>query len=270
MPFLKASLFVLFLFAMTGVEAKQIAVTILCDNGYPPYSYAENGQAKGLYSDILREAFARMPGYRVEIRPVPWRRGLAALEKGSAFALFPPYHRPVERPYIDYSRPILEERVMVFLRADIARARRVEDFPAAYEGLRIGFNDGFKLVQDPRYQRMLERGQLVESYAKDNRSNLLKLSLGRIDAYINDRLSILWELKRLQSQGSISAQAAAELVEGPTLSVEHGYLGFTNRDNGAFAYKDDFIRDLNSTLDDLERSGVIQQLTSRYTEPGER
>jgi len=268
MRLLKASLSLLLLLTSAGAEASQVPVTILCDNGYPPYSYSENGQARGIYSDILREAFALMPGYRVEIRPVPWRRGLAELEKGSAFALFPPYHRPVERPYMDYSRPILEEKVVVFVRANIAKTHRIDDFPAIYKGLRIGFNDGFKLVQDPRYQRMLEQGHVVESYAKDNRSNLLKLSLGRIDAYINDRLSILWELKRLQSQGAISAKTAAELIEGPTLSVEHGYLGFTNRDNGAFAYKADFIRDLNAALDELERSGAIQQLTKRYTEPG--
>ncbi|MGH8353674.1 MAG: substrate-binding periplasmic protein, partial [Pseudomonas sp.] len=123
------------------------------------YSYAENGQAMGLYSDILRAAFARMPAYRVEIRPVPWRRGLAEMAKGSAFALYPPYHRPLERPYIDYSRPILEEKVVVFVRASVARTHRIDDFPAAYAGLRIGLNDGFSLVQDPRYRRMTVRLQ---------------------------------------------------------------------------------------------------------------
>lgn len=253
--------------ASLGTAATPIPVTILCDNGYPPYSYAENGRAMGLYNDILRAAFARMPAYQVEIRPVPWRRGLAELEQGRAFALYPPYHRPLERPYIDYSRPILEERVVVFVRANVARSHRIDDFPAAYAGLRIGLNEGFSVVQDPRYRRMLERGQLAESFAKDNRSNLLKLHLGRIDAYINDRLSILWELNRLQNQGAISAEAAAALVEGPTLSTEHGYVGFTNRDQGAFAYKADFIQRLNAALDELESSGVIQQLSERYTAP---
>ena len=126
--------------ALNGFAQAQtpINVTVLCYASYPPYSYAENGAAKGLYSEILRAAFARMPGYRVSIRPVPWPRGLAALEKGTAFALFPPYHRPVERPWMDYSRPILEESVVAFVRSGLAQQRAIADFPGAYAGLRIG------------------------------------------------------------------------------------------------------------------------------------
>lgn len=88
-------------------------MVILCDAGYPPYSYAEGDEAKGLYTDILRAAFKRMPGYRVDIRPMPWARGLAEVASGRAFALFPPYYRPSERPWMDYSRPMLKEKVVV-------------------------------------------------------------------------------------------------------------------------------------------------------------
>lgn len=243
-------------------------VTILCDSGYPPYSYAENGEAKGLYSDILRAAFARMPDYRVEIQPVPWRRGLKELENGRAFALYPPYYRPRERPYMDYSRPILAERVTVFVRAEIARSRRIENFPADYAGLRIGINSGFSVIQDPLYQRMLERGELTQSLAKDNRANLLKLHVGRIDAYINDRLSILWELKHLQQQRALPLHAHEQFVEGPTLTIEHGHLGVTNRNPSAFPYRADFLQQLNAALDHLEADGLIQRLTARYQDPG--
>lgn len=175
----------------TALAQTPISVTVLCDASYPPYSYAENGEAKGLYSDILRAAFARMPGYRVSIRPVPWPRGLAAVEKGTAFALFPPYYRPVERPWMDYSRPILEESVVAFVRSELAQQRAIEDFPAAYAGLRVGLNRGFNIIAAPDYKRMLAAGQVQQSYASDNRTNLLQLKRQRIDVYINDRLSIL-------------------------------------------------------------------------------
>jgi polar amino acid transport system substrate-binding protein len=244
-----------------------IPVTILCDNGYPPYSYAENGEAKGLYSDILRAAFAQMPEYQVKIQPVPWRRGLDALAKGRAFALFPPYHRPDERPYMDYSRPILEERVVVFVRTEVASERSIAAFPDDYIGLRIGINSGFSIVQNPLYHRMLEQGQLTQSLANDNRSNLLKLHLGRIDAYINDRLSILWELKRLQHKGELPSDAHEQFVEGPALAIEHGHLGVTNLNRKAFPYKDDFIQRLNASLDSLEAAGEIQKLIARYQNP---
>lgn len=209
---------------LTCPASAAIEVTVLCDNGYPPYSYEENGVAKGLYLDILQAAFAMMPDYQVSIRPTPWRRGLYKLEKGQAFALFPPYYRPQERPYMDYSRPILEERLVVFIRSQVAQTRRLTNFPADYAGLRISLNGGFSSIQSPLYQEMLKKGLLRESSAKDNRSNLLKLHYGHSDVYINDRLSVLWELNNLQCSSELPGDAGDLLVEGPTLSTEHGYL----------------------------------------------
>lgn len=251
--------------ATTGLAATPVPVNILCDEGYPPYSYAENGEARGLYSDILRAAFARMPAYQVSIQPVPWRRGLLLLERGSAFALYPPYLRPQERPWMDYSRAILEEKVVIFVNPNTTGGRDLADFPAAYARLRIGQNAGFSVIQNQLFRHMLERDQLSLESGKDNRSNLLKLSLGHIDAYVNDRLSALWTWQQLLRSGEIKPHAAAALVEGPTLSIEHGYLGFTNRDQGKFSYKADFIRSLNSALIELENEGVIKALSARYT-----
>lgn len=249
----------------TALAQTPISVTVLCDASYPPYSYAENGEAKGLYSDILRAAFARMPGYRVSIRPVPWPRGLAALEKGTAFALFPPYYRPVERPWMDYSRPILEESVVAFVRSELAQQRAIEDFPAAYAGLRIGLNRGFNIIAAPDYKRMLAAGQVQQSYASDNRTNLLQLKRQRIDVYINDRLSILWELQQMRDQHLLGNTGLDWLVEGPRLSSEHGHLGYTRLNPQAYAYKQDFMQRLDQVLLDLEADGSIARLAAHYS-----
>jgi polar amino acid transport system substrate-binding protein len=73
-------------------RAADIPVTIYADAGYQPYSYAgKDGQAAGLYAEIVKVAFARMHGYRIDIKPVPWKRGMAMLKNGTAFALYPPY-----------------------------------------------------------------------------------------------------------------------------------------------------------------------------------
>jgi len=250
----------------TALAQTPISVTVLCDASYPPYSYAENGEAKGLYSDILRAAFARMPGYRISIRPVPWPRGLAAVEKGTAFALFPPYYRPVERPWMDYSRPILEESVVAFVRSELAQQRAIEDFPAAYAGLRVGLNRGFNIIAAPDYKRMLAAGQVQQSYASDNRTNLLQLKRQRIDVYINDRLSILWELQRMREQGLLANSAGVDwLIEGPTLSSEHGHLGYTRANSEAYPYKQDFMQRLDQALLGLEADGSIARLAARYS-----
>lgn len=241
-----------------------IEVTILCDAGYPPYSYAEGSQAKGLYSDILRAAFARMPEYRVHIRPLPWARGLAELAKGRAFALYPPYFRPGERPWMDYSRPILREKLVVFMRAEVARTLPDERFPQAYRGLRIGQNRGFINIVDQDYQVMLARGELRQIYSKDNRTNLAMLYRGRLDAYINDRRSVLWELDRMQRDGVLGENDLSWIVEGPWLSGEEGHLGYTRVNAAAYPYKKDFKQRLDAILADLEREGSIVRLSKRY------
>lgn len=252
--------------AMHGIAQAQtpVSVTVLCDANYPPYSYAENGEAKGLYSDILRAAFARMPGYRINIRPVPWPRGLAALEKGTAFALFPPYYRPVERPWMDYSRPILEESVVAFVRAELAQQRAIVDFPNAYVGLRIGLNRGFNIIAAPGYKTMLAAGEVTQSYATDSRTNLLQLRRKRIDVYINDRLSILWELQQMRSEGLFASSGMNWLAEGPKLSSEQGHVGYTRVNEQAYPYKQDFMQQLDQALLALERDGSISRLTQRY------
>jgi polar amino acid transport system substrate-binding protein len=253
--------------AMYGIAQAQtpISITVLCDANYPPYSYAENGEAKGLYSDILRAAFSRMPDYRVSIRPEPWARGLAALEKGTAFALFPPYYRPVERPWMEYSRPILEESVVVFVRTELTQQRAITDFPAAYSGLRIGLNRGFNVITAPSYKSMLAAGEVQQSYATDNRTNLLQLRRRRIDVFINDRLSILWELQQMRSEGLLAGSGLDWLVEGPTLSSEHGHLGYTRTNEQAYPYKQDFMQQLDQALLTLEQDGSITRLAQRYS-----
>jgi polar amino acid transport system substrate-binding protein len=241
-----------------------IDVVILCDAGYPPYSYAEGDEAKGLYTDILRKAFTRMPEYNVQIRPVPWARGLAEVASGRALALYPPYYRPSARPWMDYSRPILREKVVVFVRAELARIRPVEHFPFGYSGLRIGVNRGFMSIDDQDYQSMLATGALKQSYANDNRTNLARLYHGRIDVYINDRLSVQWELDQMQREGVFAQNDLNWLVEGPWLSGEAGYLGYTRLNATAYPYKPKFMQRLDKILAELERDGSIERLAKSY------
>lgn len=239
-------------------------VTILSDAGYPPYSYEENGEARGLYTDILRNVFARMPEYRVRIRPTPWPRGLAAIAKGSAFAIYPPYSRPDERPWMEYSAPILAESLIALIRPGLIEARNFSDFPNAYAGLRIGLNSGFAGADNQRFRDMVESGEIDLSYARDNRLNLLKLLYGRTDVYINDRLSILWELERMHKEGLINQNEIARLVWGPVLSSEHGYLGFTRMNKTAYPYRDDFMQRFNQQLEAVVQDGTLQHLLQQY------
>lgn len=250
-------LFAALLLASQAVVAGVTDVAIYADDAYPPYSHAVNGEARGAYAAILRKAFARMPGYRVEIRPVPWKRGLKMLEAGEAFALYPPYHRPAERPYMDYSVPILAESVAVFCHEALLPKRGAGRWPQDYLGLRIGVNTGF-LIGGSEFEQARKDGRIIVDEARGTDENLKKLLLGRLDCYMNDRLAILDALLRIK--GEDGRRYAAQVAEGATISQEFGYLGVTRTDNGRFPFKHDFMRQLDTILGEMKRSGEIEHI----------
>ncbi len=250
---------------VTTAAAASTPVTIYADGSYPPYSWQENGEVRGLYTRILRTAFSRMPDYEVEIRAVPWKRGLKLLESGSGFALYPPYFRLRQRPWIwPYSLPIADEQVVVFCREGVLNEAQLKNWPEGYYGLRIGINAGFQLGGDQFWQAV-EAGQIRVQEAGGNRENLTILGVGRTDCYMNDRLSILMELKRLKSQGKYhEGSKHARLIEGATVTREQGFLGYTSRDRGRFSFKADFKKQLDSQLYQMRRSGELQRIIDDF------
>ncbi|OWY38019.1 ABC transporter substrate-binding protein [Xenophilus sp. AP218F] len=240
--------------------AEPLTVTILVDDSYPPYSYRENDQAAGVYNDILRAASDRLPGYRIELKPIPWKRGLAELESGEAMALSPPYYRPRDRPFMQpYSVPMLKEQVAAFCRADALRAPR-RNWPADYLDLAFGINAGFRPGGDAFWQAVRQRRVRLEE-APNARANLLKLIHGRIDCYLNDKLAIELELAELQRRGDYQPDGPDAIRQGPVISEENGYVGFSARSR--LPYQADFVRQLNAALVELKRSGKIDQIVAR-------
>jgi polar amino acid transport system substrate-binding protein len=158
----------------------------------------------------------------------------------------------------------LREKLVVFIRAEVARTLQEGRFPQGYGGLRIGQNSGFINIPDQDYQLMLARGELRQIYSKDNRTSLAMLYRGRLDAYINDRRAVLWELERMQRDGVLGESGLDWIVEGPWLSGEDGYLGYTRVNADAYPYKEDFKTRLDAILADLEREGVIYRIVTGY------
>jgi polar amino acid transport system substrate-binding protein len=247
----------------TAWSSEPIDVVVFSDEAYPPYSYAENGEARGIYAEIFRKAFAQMPEYRVQIKPMPWKRGLKMLESGDGFALFPPYFRPQERPFMKYSTPILPESVAVFCSEAIAARVERKRWPEDYFGLRFGLNTGFSLGGE-KFSQAVKDGHIILDQANGNRINLEKLILQRIDCYMNDRFSILWEWRHMNAEGL--NHDGVKIIDTGIVGVEQGYLGYTDRDNGRFPYKEDFIIQLNKIIENMRRTGEISRIVDRILE----
>ncbi|NRD75246.1 transporter substrate-binding domain-containing protein [Shewanella sp. VB17] len=241
--------------------ADDIEVTIYADDSYPPYSYNENGKQKGIYTKIINKALSRMKGYRVNIDAIPWKRALSYIEKGKAFAIYPPYHRTEERPYMwPYSIPILDERVIVVCQASVFSDSMRPIWPDDYYGLVIGLNSGFALGGDTFWQAVKDK-KITTIEANGNENNILMLGIGRTDCYMNDRISILWELKRLKKSGKYDEGGKhAELIEGATISIEQGFLAFSAKNSTNHPYMNDFIFQFNTQIYAMRKSGELQRI----------
>lgn len=257
------SMFLIFVFA--GSSYAETAVTVYADDGYAPYSYKEGAEAKGIYNEILKAVFAKMPDYKVTIEPVPWKRALKYMETGEGFAISPPYLRPKERPFINpYSVPIFEEEVVVFCREEILKTPR-PNWPKDYYDLKVARNAGFASGGD-EFMQAVKDGKIKLDEAKTNRENILKLLEGHTDAYINDRLSILQSLKAVQAEKD--KYKNVKILEGTLVSTEKAYLGFTSMDKGKFAFKDDFVKKFNAAIEDMKAKGEIKAIADKFLESG--
>jgi polar amino acid transport system substrate-binding protein len=248
-----------------SAQAADIPVTIYADAGYPPYAYEKDGKPAGLYYEIVRAAVSHLHGYKVEIQPVPWKRGMALLRTGTGFALYPPYMNTKDEPWTwPYSLPLYEEKVVAVCRKDVLDAKPRKRWPEDFYGLTIGNNAGF-IVGGEAFDKAARAGLLRMEEGKDSETNIIKLGLGRIDCYINDRVSIQWTLNQLKAEGRYKEDGKhAELVEAAQIAVKQGFLGYTSRDNGRFTYKADFVRQFDNAIAQMKRSGEIDTIARNF------
>ena len=132
------------LFAATGQT-----VTILTDESYPPYSFVDNGQLKGIYIEIVNEAAKLLaPHYKVEIVAHPWKRALHEIKKGTVLAILPPYKHLEKRSYIwPYSVPLMKENIVAFCQKGVNLFEHIKPQTIKNNGpLIIGINAGYLIL----------------------------------------------------------------------------------------------------------------------------
>ena len=198
------------------------------------------------------------PTYQVDLQPIPWKRGLADLERGTSFALFPPGLKK-ERNYIQpYSVAIYRESIVLFCNDEVMKKPR-KKFPEDFSGLNIGVNAGF-LLSD-RLMQASRQGILTLAPVKGNETNLKKLALHRIDCYASDRTAAMYSFKHLQPYFDDIGVSLQEAVE---LSGEDTYIAYSDKSRAP--YKSDFVAKMNVALETMKKNGDIKKIESRYVQ----
>lgn len=249
----------LMLFTCATVHAQQLVV-MYGDEAYPPYSYVENGQFKGIYVDFLRHVSELMPDYRLELRPKPWKRALVMVKSGEALAIFPPYQFSERGFMVPYSVPLHTERVVIMCERRVMKKPR-PNFPQDFADVVIGINRGF-LLSDA-FWHAVQDGKIKIDEAANSEVNLRKLAAGRIDCYANDQFAVQFVLRKLQLEPKAEMSLKnLDLLEAYELQQRTAHIGFSAYDNPS--YKADFINQLNAAIVLGLRQQLMQQAIDAY------
>lgn len=226
-------------------------VIIYADENYPPYSYVEKNELNGIYVEIIKEINEKLPDFEIELKPIPWTRGLKMLEDGKAYGLIPPYYKPEERPYIIYSTPILLEKIVI-----VGFDKEQKKWPDDFVDSTIGINRGF-VIFTPE-----EKEKLIIEEANSTGENLLKLIHERIDYYANDKHSITLELKKMQNKKVINQQIVDKIKEVSSLREEWGYIGYSRTFD--FSRRNEFERLVNQEIEKMKIDGTIDKIINKF------
>ncbi|WP_247684814.1 substrate-binding periplasmic protein [Pseudoalteromonas luteoviolacea] len=239
--------------AQRHIDAKP-RVTILVDDSYPPYSYVSNGYLYGIYVEQVKLAARQLSDhYQVTLEAIPWKRGVAAMESGEAFALMPPYIHKDKRPYIwPYSVSLGEEAVVAFCNEGVTLDNILGRKPSS-RPINIGINAGF-LILDDELASARQKGLIKIWENKDTTSNIRKLAKNRLDCYLNDRLSTQMGIESLQSE--FKTLDISQFREDRVVLTRTAHIGYTKENGDRFPYKLDFIEKMNKALQTVQRKSA--------------
>lgn len=236
-----------------------ITVTLYAEDSNAPYAFLDGVTPDGIYVRILQEAFDRMPGFRLDLVNVPFRRGMDMLEDGKVMGFFPPYKRN-DRDWVErYSIPILRETVIVMCSKDYTQSNALNIFPDDFKGARFANNAGYRLAGGDFFA-MVDAGDITLEEGNTTESNLRFLMAGRVDCYVNERMAILAGMREL----AVDKQTARLFNEVAIIGYEFGYVAFGPDPEGKWPYRDQFADALDDVLRDMRNSGVIDQLVVSY------
>lgn len=240
--------FFVLLFIFVNIEAATI-VELAGDKNYPPYSYEENAKAKGVYVDILKLAFSKLPDYDVKFNMMAWKRAIVLVKKGSSIGFFPPYYSDERTSWTKFSEPILSETTRVFAKDDILKDK--QKYPEDFFGLSVCLNRGFSTltVGGVKFDKAVKEKKITLVEGNDNKACLNRVSKGLVDFYINDQL--------------IDISSFTNIKKGLIAKENFGHVGFTLKTK-KYPYMDDLTLKLNKVIKDMKKSGEIDKILRNY------
>ncbi|MDX1367080.1 transporter substrate-binding domain-containing protein [Pseudomonas sp.] len=216
---------------------------IAIDNANPPFMYQQDGQARGLYPLVLHAVFARV-GQPLAIQAMPWKRALRRSENAEV-GVGGIYKTSRRMALYDYSQPIFEEKLIVFVHRDKAfRFTQVDDL----YGKRIGVIRGWSYTE--ALDEAIRDGSIQVTESSSDKANFKMLASGRLDAVIAIELAGQRIIQQLQMH--------QVLALAPPLSINPTYLVFAKQ-----ARQQALLQRFDQILLEMRADGSLDKLVQQ-------
>ncbi|MBC9249475.1 hypothetical protein A9179_04200 [Pseudomonas alcaligenes] len=221
----------------------QAETLVAIDNANPPFMYQDGEQARGLYPLLLQALFARV-GEPVAIHPMPWKRALLRGANGE-LGIAGIYRTSKRLEVFDYSAPLFEEKLLLYVRKDKVFAfRQLSDL----YGKKIGVIRGWSYTE--AFDQAVREGRIHIEEGSADAANLRKLASGRLDAVLAIELA---GQHIIQQPGLENLVALAQ-----PLSINPTYLVFAKQ-----AQQQELLQRFNQALQDMQQDGSLQVLVQQ-------
>ncbi len=262
-------MFIVILLQTSFVFGDAVEVTIHTDDAYRPFSFEENGKAKGMYIDILGTAFSRMEGFKVKMQPVPWKRGKAIMKAGEGFGLMPAFYHGHDWPYLyPYSLPFYEETIIAVCVEDVLQSPR-NTWPDDYLGLKIGNVAGFDGWGGKEFHALVKQGKIKYEETKGSEEIIRKLGRKWNDCIMMENKAFDYQFKQLKEKGLYDeGEKHAVLKKGAVIGKDPVYIGYskTAREMGKYPFQLEFMQAFDSEIYKMTKSGEIEKIMNAYAD----
>ncbi|WP_449432685.1 substrate-binding periplasmic protein [Pseudomonas putida] len=148
---------------------------------YPPISWSDGKQVRGLAPTVVRSVFAKL-GYELQVVVLGnWQRCLLDAAQGRVDVVLAYSTTEREKTLVFSTVPVLREEVAVFVnRRHPLQFQRLQDLAHYRGGLLFGESYG------PQFDRFVARHDNIE-WVSDSQQNFGKLIRGRIDFITHER-----------------------------------------------------------------------------------
>jgi len=236
-------------FVVSGNLFAAQVIELFGDKNYPPYSYEEKGKAKGVYVDILQEAFAQMPNFNLKLKMMAYKRAINMTQEGLIVGFFPPYYGVERTKWTKFSEPILGETTIVFAKEETLQKRK--NYPKDFYGTTLCLNRGFNqsLLGGENLSKAIKNNKIKLIEGDNNQACLSRVIRGMADFYINDQL--------------IDTKKFPVIKKGMKVKENFGHVGFTLQDKN-YPFMKDLQKEFNATIKKMKQNGQIAKILKKY------